>query len=156
MMPELTRMLPDEQSTTRLGAELAAASRPFSRLIVHLQGDLGAGKTTLVRGMLHALGHAGAVRSPTYTLLEPYEFPERQCLHLDLYRLADPGELEYIGLRELLSGPVLVLVEWPGRGVGVLPEPDVVITLTYRGTGRDVILEALSDSGKSLLEQLQT
>lgn len=148
-------MLSDEQATTQLGAELAAASRDLPRLFIHLHGELGAGKTTLVRGMLRALGHHGAVRSPTYTLLEPYDFTERQCLHLDLYRLADPGELEYIGLRELLSGPVLVLVEWPDRGAGVLPEPDVVVTLAYHDAGRDVSLEAVSETGERLIDRLQ-
>ncbi|MEX0729251.1 MAG: tRNA (adenosine(37)-N6)-threonylcarbamoyltransferase complex ATPase subunit type 1 TsaE [Aquisalimonadaceae bacterium] len=154
MTASVQRLLEDEPATMALGSELAAAGRGLPRQIVYLHGDLGAGKTTLVRGMLRALGHAGIVRSPTYTLLEPYDLADRGCLHLDLYRLADAGELDYIGLRELLSGPVLVLVEWPERGLGALPEPDLSITLSYRGTGREAVLEASSDVGARLLESL--
>jgi len=157
--------LADEAATMALGAALARAMvhapgkapSPGSaprRLVAHLHGELGAGKTTLVRALLRGMHYSGPVRSPTYTLMEPYALADRVCLHLDLYRLADPGELEYIGLRELMTGPVLVLAEWPERGVGVLPEPDLVIALAYAGEGRQVWLEAVTPSGDLLLKDL--
>ncbi len=131
--------LADAAATEALGARLAAV-RPNDG-VVHLIGDLGAGKTTLVRGFLRAAGHHGSVKSPTYTLVEPYELAGRPLYHLDLYRLADPEELEFIGLREMLSG-ALLLVEWPDQGRGVLPEPGLVITLAAEGEGRRAKLSA--------------
>jgi len=132
--------LADEAATVALGASLAAG-RP--RLgVVHLLGDLGAGKTTLTRGFLQAIGHRGAVKSPTYTLIEPYEIDGERIFHLDLYRVADPEELEFIGLREFLEAGLL-LVEWPERGAGVLPDPGLVIRLSAEGEGRRADLEAV-------------
>lgn len=133
--------LADEAATEALGAALQAY-RP-ERGCVHLIGDLGAGKTTLMRGFLRAAGHPGAVRSPTYTLVEPYAFGGRWVYHLDLYRLADPEELEFIGLRELVDTGLL-LVEWPLRGEGVLPAPDLSVRLEAMGAGRQAVLERLT------------
>ncbi|AGY91564.1 hypothetical protein SPICUR_02770 [Spiribacter curvatus] len=133
--------LADEAATEALGAVLQAY-RP-ERGCVHLIGDLGAGKTTLMRGFLRAAGHPGAVRSPTYTLVEPYAFGSRWVYHLDLYRLADPEELEFIGLRELVDTGLL-LVEWPLRGEGVLPAPDLSVRLEAMGAGRQAVLERLT------------
>lgn len=130
--------LADADATEAMGAALARCPALEQVRRIHLEGDLGAGKTTLVRGLLHALGHRGAVRSPTYTLLEPYEFPDLTVLHLDLYRVADPEELEYLGLREQSDARTLWLVEWPERGSGWLPSPDLVIVLDREGEGRRV------------------
>lgn len=131
--------LAQAEQTAALGARLARGLPDRGSL--HLHGDLGAGKTTLVRGLLQALGHAGPVRSPTYTLVEPYRLDGgRQLFHLDLYRLADPEELELLGLRELTAEGFL-LVEWPERGAGVLPPPLLAIHLAPRGSGRSARLE---------------
>jgi tRNA threonylcarbamoyladenosine biosynthesis protein TsaE len=128
--------LADAQATERVGAQLARCPGLKRVRQIHLRGDLGAGKTTLVRGFLHAMGHCGAVRSPTYTLLEPYEFPGLTVLHFDLYRVADAEELEYLGVREQSDARTLWLVEWPERGAGWLPEPELVASLRLAGTGR--------------------
>ena len=110
--------LADAAATEQLGAQLAATVTPA---VVYLIGELGAGKTTLVRGFIHALGYTGKVRSPTYTLVEPYACERCPVFHLDLYRLADAEELEWLGLRDMLAEPALLMVEWPERGNGVLP-----------------------------------
>jgi tRNA threonylcarbamoyladenosine biosynthesis protein TsaE len=139
-MRSLAFTLPDEAATVALGARLARALRPG--LLVTLSGDLGAGKTTLSRGIVQGLGHAGAVKSPTYTLVEPYEHTRIPVYHFDLYRLADPEELELLGFRDYLAGDCLCLVEWPERGGGFLPAADLAITMTAQGDGRRVTLEA--------------
>jgi len=144
--------LPDAEATEALGARLAQSLTPG---IVYLQGDLGAGKTTLTRGLLRGLGHEGRVRSPTYTLVEPYRLSGSVVYHLDLYRLADPEELEWLGLRDMLAEHALLLIEWPERGVGVLPAADLVISLEYSGNGRRAILEAASGAGEQLLAKIQ-
>ena len=144
----VTLDLPDAAATEALGARLAAS---LVRGIVYLQGDLGAGKTTLTRGLLRGLGHTGKVRSPTYTLVEPYRLDDRRIYHLDLYRLADPEELEWLGLRDMLAEPALLLIEWPERGHGVLPAADLVISLAYAGAGRRVTLETASRAGEHML-----
>jgi tRNA threonylcarbamoyladenosine biosynthesis protein TsaE len=144
--------LPDAAATEALGARLAQSLVPA---IVYLQGDLGTGKTTLTRGLLRGLGHAGRVRSPTYTLVEPYRFAGGVIYHLDLYRLADPEELEWLGLRDMLAEHALLLVEWPERGAGVLPPADLIITLEYSGSGRRVTLDAASAAGEQLLENVR-
>lgn len=147
-----TYVIADAAAMEALGAALAGALG--GGLIVHLTGELGAGKTTLVRGVLHGLGHAGSVRSPTYTLVEPYELAGRRIFHLDLYRLADPEELEWIGIRDLLDADSLALIEWPERGAGVLPPADLEIAIAYFGTGRSVTLTAHSDAGDGVLGQI--
>ncbi len=148
--------LVDTEATELLGGLIAGATRvaPGGWLIT-LAGGLGAGKTTLVRGFLHALGHGGRVPSPTYTLVEPYDIGGRRILHVDLYRLSDPRELEYLGFRDGLSGDATALVEWPERAGGALDEPDVRISLTMAGNGRRAQLEAYSDRGRLLLTQVQ-
>jgi tRNA threonylcarbamoyladenosine biosynthesis protein TsaE len=139
-MRSLALTLPDEAATVALGERLAQQLVPG--LLVTLSGDLGAGKTTLSRGIVQGLGHRGAVKSPTYTLVEPYEHTRFPVYHFDLYRLADPEELELLGFRDYLAGDCLCLVEWPERGGGFLPAADLAITMIAQGDGRRVTLEA--------------
>ena len=122
--------LADEAATQALGGVLAQTAPPSGWVALH--GHLGAGKTTLVRAFLRALGHDGRVVSPTYTLVEPYEIQGRRIAHYDLYRLADAEELEWMGAREDFGADTLCLVEWPERGEGVLPPPDLVIRLEHQ------------------------
>ena len=120
------------QATEALGARIAQLSkeRYAARALVFLVGDLGMGKTTLTRGLLRSLGYSDAVKSPTYTLLESYELADWQIFHFDLYRVADPLELEFVGIDEIIDGPGLKLIEWPERAADWLPAPDIQITLT--------------------------
>ena len=140
----MRRYLEDEAATEALGAELA---RQWPRGLVWLEGELGTGKTTLVRGWLRALGHTGAVKSPTYTIVEPYVLDGRHVYHFDLYRLADPEELELMGVRDYLAPENLCLVEWPERGRGVLPAADLRVRLCGAGVGRDAWLEPGAEVG---------
>ncbi len=139
---------PEQQEVT--GAILSSLCPHGS--IIYLHGDLGAGKTTLVRGFLQGLGHVGPVKSPTYTLLEPYEIKGKNFCHLDLYRVSDAGELEYLGLRDLLQDGATLLVEWPERGEGELPVPDLVIHIRYLQQGRDLEMVAGTELGEQVLD----
>jgi tRNA threonylcarbamoyladenosine biosynthesis protein TsaE len=123
-------------------------------VLLFLRGELGAGKTTVARSLLHALGVRGTVRSPTYTLVETYEARGLQCAHVDLYRLRDATELEDLGLRDLLAPGYLVLIEWPERGAGWLPTPDLEIVLGYHGTGREASVFAGTAAGSTWLGKL--
>ena len=150
---ELT--LPDEAATRRVGEALARTLPDVSResLLVGLSGELGSGKTTLARGLLRALGVEGTVRSPTFTLVEPYETSRGIVHHLDLYRLEPgPGTLEGIGYRDLRAQPGLVLVEWPERAAGALGAADLQLQLALEGPGRRISLAAAGASGRSWLE----
>jgi tRNA threonylcarbamoyladenosine biosynthesis protein TsaE len=135
-----------------LGARLAAPLRQVR--LLYVRGALGAGKTTLVRGMLRALGHAGAVKSPTFTLVEPYAFHGTMLYHFDLYRLNDPEELELIGIRDYLQGPGVCVVEWAERARSLLPAPDVDVMIETANTGRNVKLTAHTDQGSAFLDGL--
>jgi tRNA threonylcarbamoyladenosine biosynthesis protein TsaE len=128
--------LRDEAATLAFGERLAA--RLPASALVFLHGDLGAGKTTLVRGILRGLGHEGAVKSPTYTLLEPYDLPKSVVYHFDFYRIANSGELEFIGIDELMESAALKLVEWPERVDDKLPPPDMEVRMQIEGEGRRV------------------
>ena len=144
----------DEAATLKLGKDIAN-SWPGGRMTIHLEGELGAGKTTLTRGLLVALGHTGKVKSPTYTLVEQYEIASRIVYHFDLYRLSDPEELEYIGLDDYLGSNALCLFEWPQQGGDYLPMPDLIIKLHYKNTGRQVTLKALSNSAQPIYQHLK-
>ena len=149
------RFLPDADATDTLGRALAATRPETARhapAVVYLHGDLGAGKSTLARAWLRALGVEGPVRSPTYTLVERYPIPGGEALHLDLYRIGGAGELEFLGLDE--AGAVLWLVEWPERGAGALPAPDLEVALAVAGEGRSVRLRATGAVGDAWLARM--
>ncbi len=173
---------------TGLGAKLAKVTIPGT--IIYLDGDLGAGKTTLVRGFLRSLGYSGAVKSPTFTVVEPYyldndnflnynelegvlkpdgndrfvtdskvflslkEHHKQSVYHFDLYRLEDPEELEYIGIRDYLDGQAIALIEWPEKGCGVLPSADLTIKITHQDQGRKVELLPESENGAVIVSKL--
>lgn len=141
--------LPDPAATEALATALAASQPP--RAVVYLEGDLGAGKSSLARAWLRALGARGAIKSPTYTLVERYPLPGGEAAHLDLYRLAGAAELDFLGLDELAADAALWLVEWPDRGQGGLPPPDLRLRLAVEGTGRRARLEAASPAGEAWL-----
>jgi tRNA threonylcarbamoyladenosine biosynthesis protein TsaE len=133
-------LLRDAEETAALGAAIARALGERPGAVVHLEGPLGAGKTTLARGLLRALGVTGTIRSPTYTLLEPYELGARTVVHLDLYRLNDPRELEPLGLRDYPRERCWWLIEWPERGGDRLPPPDLQLRLAHQPDGRRATL----------------
>lgn len=142
----------DDSAMQALGARLAQAAPP--QWVIYLVGELGAGKTTLVRGYLRALGYTGPVKSPTYTLIESYDLAAGSVYHLDLYRMGDPQEVEYLGLRDVLGEKVTLLVEWSTCGRGYLPPADLEITLAYADSGRDVTLSACSPAAEVALGQV--
>jgi len=144
----VNRILNNEQSTLDFGAELAQWLP--DKGIVYLHGPLGAGKTTLVRGLLKALGHKGNTKSPTYTLVEPYQVKDRRFYHFDLYRLSDPEELEYMGIRDYVEENSLCLIEWPNKGLDFLPKADMELTLTYEQQHRRIKLEINTPSWQTL------
>ncbi|MDV0439369.1 tRNA (adenosine(37)-N6)-threonylcarbamoyltransferase complex ATPase subunit type 1 TsaE [Xanthomonas sacchari] len=147
----LMLFLPDSDATERLGRALAV-TRP-TQASVHLHGDLGAGKSTLARALLRALGVQGAIRSPTYTLVERYPLADGEAWHLDLYRIGAAGELDFLGLDE--GGATLWLVEWPERGGDVLAPADVEVRLAaVRGDGRSVALQARTEAGAAWLARV--
>jgi len=140
--------LADVQATEMLGGCLARAAP--TGCVIHLRGELGTGKTTLVRGFLRALGFLGAVKSPTYTLLEPYTVENQHILHCDFYRLADPVELEFLGLRDFLDGQMILLVEWPEQGGELTPAADLDIHLSHADESRFCQIVAATNQGEKL------
>ena len=132
-------MLRSPAETEALGASLAPLLQRRAGGVIYLEGPLGTGKTTLTRGLLRAMGVQGSIRSPTYTLLEPYEIQNCRLLHMDLYRLNHPLELEQLGLRDYPPSQCWWLVEWPERGAGFLPPPDLRITLSHEPDGRHAV-----------------
>lgn len=158
-MKKLEYFLADESETIAVGGGLAKvllsqdeqSEKAQSALIVYLNGDLGAGKTTLTRGFVRGMGHQGNVKSPTYTLVEPYELPPWQVYHFDLYRLSDPEELEYMGIRDYFAENSCCFIEWPEKGAGILAKADIVIELAYKDEQRTIELSALSARGEDVL-----
>jgi tRNA threonylcarbamoyladenosine biosynthesis protein TsaE len=155
-MQHFTAYLPDESATFLLGAAMARAVVPG--LVIYLHGDLGAGKTALTRALIQAAGHKGTVKSPTYTLSEPYRVQlggqPVNIIHYDLYRMASPEEFLDAGFREDFDGNNICIVEWPEKGEPVLPPPDVRVALDVSGVGRTVELQALSPQGLLCLDRL--
>lgn len=152
------------EAQEKLGEALAHALA--GRGVVYLEGELGAGKTTLTRGILRAYGHQGAVKSPTYTLVEPYELANTTVYHFDLYRLTDPEELDLMGIRDYCRPDALALIEWPAKGKPFLPPADLIITIRYcenttttptmgDSAGRELQLVSHSDLGQSVLDALR-
>lgn len=152
MMVDVQHYLVDEDATVAFGQQLGTALTEGG--ILFLEGVLGAGKTTLTRGVLRSLGYSGAVKSPTYTLVEPYELGGTMVYHFDLYRLGDPEELEFIGVRDYFSSDNICVVEWPIKGEGYLPAADLVVTVTPQGTGRKVTVNANTGKGQRVLGRI--
>ena len=146
----------NEQAMLEFAAEVATGLQglKLELTVIYLHGELGAGKTTFTRGLLQALGHSGKVKSPTYTLVEPYSVPPRQFYHFDLYRLADPQELEFMGIRDYFSEDAVCCIEWPEKGDSVIPRPDLAIYIEYKDTGRLISIQSMSEQGQILVNQI--
>ncbi|OOF70007.1 tRNA (adenosine(37)-N6)-threonylcarbamoyltransferase complex ATPase subunit type 1 TsaE [Rodentibacter caecimuris] len=158
-MISFTRYIPDECAMLQFGQQLANAIRQLVApqvVCLYLNGDLGAGKTLLSRGVIQTFGHSGKVKSPTYTLVEEYKLAEKTIYHFDLYRLGSPEELEFMGIRDYFSPHSLCLIEWPEKGQGLLPEPDLFINISYINDARQIELLAQTDSGNQLIHFLLT
>jgi len=153
-MSKLKLHMADESAQLALAASIARHC-PVGA-VIFLHGDLGTGKTTFVRGFLHALGHQGVVKSPTYTLVEPYLIDNINIYHFDLYRLADPDELEYAGGRDYFNDQAICLLEWPEKAEGYLPKADLILHLSYHNSGRDAVIESGSDLGDTLMGALDS
>jgi len=161
-MKQLKYFLTDEAATVAVGDTLAKVlqwqhdqQQAQQALVVFLNGDLGAGKTTLTRGFVRGMGHQGNVKSPTYTLVEPYELPPWQVYHFDLYRLSDPEELEYMGIRDYFSENCCCFIEWPEKGAGLLANADIIINMVYNDEQRIIDLHADSKRGQAVLQQFE-
>ncbi|WP_278942014.1 tRNA (adenosine(37)-N6)-threonylcarbamoyltransferase complex ATPase subunit type 1 TsaE [Pseudomonas helleri] len=146
-MSELTLHLEDEEAMVAFGGQLARITQGHG--LIFLEGDLGAGKTTLSRGIIRGLGHTGAVKSPTFTLVEPYEIGDIRAYHFDLYRLVDPEELEFMGIRDYFDEDALCLIEWPQQGAGFLPKADLTITIGPNKAGRTLTLLPQGSRGEA-------
>lgn len=144
--------LPDAEATATMGAQLAASAPTHA--VVYLQGPLGAGKSSLARAWLQALGVEGAIKSPTYTLVERYPLARGEAAHLDLYRLAAASELDFLGLDDLAAEATLWLIEWPERGEGSLPAPDLRLVLAMDGAGRHLRASAHTAAGAAWLARI--
>ncbi|MGX9862742.1 MULTISPECIES: tRNA (adenosine(37)-N6)-threonylcarbamoyltransferase complex ATPase subunit type 1 TsaE [Pseudomonas fluorescens group] len=146
-MSEVTLYLADEQAMSDFGARIARVTQGHG--LIFLEGNLGMGKTTLSRGIIRGLGHAGAVKSPTFTLVEPYEIGDIRAFHFDLYRLVDPEELEFLGIRDYFEDDAMCLIEWPDKGAGFLPKPDLTITIGPQDSGRSLKILAEGSRGEA-------
>jgi tRNA threonylcarbamoyladenosine biosynthesis protein TsaE len=144
---EVTLYLADEQAMSDFGARIARVTQGHG--LIFLEGNLGMGKTTLSRGIIRGLGHVGAVKSPTFTLVEPYEIGDIRAFHFDLYRLVDPEELEFLGIRDYFEDDALCLIEWPDKGAGFLPKPDLTITISPQDSGRSLKILSQGSRGEA-------
>jgi tRNA threonylcarbamoyladenosine biosynthesis protein TsaE len=144
--------LSDDIATVAMGKRVAAIIEQGA--VIYLHGDLGAGKTTFTRGVVQGFGHTGKVKSPTYTLVEPYELNQGNVYHFDLYRLGDPEELEYMGIRDYFSPQAICVVEWPEKGGEFIPVPDLDITLSYVGDERNIVISSASERGEAIIKKL--
>jgi tRNA threonylcarbamoyladenosine biosynthesis protein TsaE len=151
-VPSITRFLETEAETLALGADLAPCLQ--GGMVVYLRGELGAGKTTLARGILRAMGYAGRVKSPSFALVEPYNLSRLYLYHFDFYRFNDPREVDEAGFREYFSSDSVCLVEWPEKAAGKLPPADLDIVLRVSGSGRQVEIGAGTEGGRLCLERL--
>lgn len=146
-MSEVTLYLADEQAMSDFGTRIARVTQGHG--LIFLVGNLGMGKTTLSRGIIRGLGHVGAVKSPTFTLVEPYEIGDIRAFHFDLYRLVDPEELEFLGIRDYFDDDALCLIEWPDKGAGFLPKPDLTITISSQDSGRSLNILSQGSRGEA-------
>tara|TARA_B100000809_G_scaffold68774_1_gene65995 strand:- start:537 stop:1025 length:489 start_codon:yes stop_codon:yes gene_type:complete len=156
-MKQLEYFLPDEMATIAIGSGLAEVLKnvPVQQtLVVYLNGDLGAGKTTLTRGFVRGMGHVGNVKSPTYTIVEPYELANWRIFHFDLYRLTDAEELEYMGIRDYFNSDCCCFIEWPEKGTGLLAKADLIINIAYQDEQRVIELQAESVHGEHVMTEL--
>ncbi|MBZ9612482.1 tRNA (adenosine(37)-N6)-threonylcarbamoyltransferase complex ATPase subunit type 1 TsaE [Rheinheimera maricola] len=151
-MAQYQAVLKDEAATLQLAAKVAACVGGGQTLFLH--GNLGAGKTTFSRGLINALGHSGTVKSPTYTLVEPYSLSQLTVFHFDLYRLRDAEELEFMGIRDYFRSDTLCLIEWPEQGQGYLPVPDLDIHLTFVAEHRRIVLHSQTPAGATIIKAL--
>lgn len=154
-MSNFTEHLVDENATVELGTRLANCIRAEGDgAVIHLHGTLGAGKTTFARGILRGLGHTGAVKSPTYTLVEPYELESGNVYHFDLYRIADPEEMEFLGTDSYFAPGNICLFEWAEQGRGHIPAADLEIKLDVTGTGRTLHCQTRTPTGEAIAKRL--
>jgi tRNA threonylcarbamoyladenosine biosynthesis protein TsaE len=144
---EVTLYLADEQAMSDFGARIARVTQGHG--LIFLEGNLGMGKTTLSRGIIRGLGHVGSVKSPTFTLVEPYEIGDIRAFHFDLYRLVDPEELEFLGIRDYFEDDAMCLIEWPDKGAGFLPKPDLTITISPQDSGRSLKILSQGSRGEA-------
>ena len=157
MAQTVTQFIPDENAMTAFGAQLMQAIlrvQQQTAVTLYLNGDLGAGKTTLSRGMIQSLGWQGKVKSPTYTLVEEYQLANKRIYHFDLYRLADAEELEFMGIRDYFSADSICLIEWAQRGQGLLNPADLLVNIQYADSARELQLVAQTPLGEQILSQL--
>lgn len=151
-MASIERVLSDEKALLGLAGTMAITLKPG--IVFYLSGDLGVGKTVFARGLINGLGYEGLVKSPTYSLVEPYQIDEVFiCYHFDLYRLSEPEELEFAGSRDYFNEQSACLVEWPEKATGFIPLADIICKLEYHETGRKITISSGSDWGKSLMLQ---
>lgn len=143
--------IPNESAMTALGQQMAQTLK--GPALIYLHGDLGAGKTTLTRAIIHALGFQGRVKSPTYTIVESYQFDEQILYHFDFYRISDAAELEFIGLEEYFTQQAICLVEWPEHALPLLPAADLLVHIDILAMGRQVSISAQGQRGQAMLER---
>ncbi|WGE89636.1 tRNA (adenosine(37)-N6)-threonylcarbamoyltransferase complex ATPase subunit type 1 TsaE [Actinobacillus arthritidis] len=160
-MSQVTFYFPTEEQMLMFGQQFAQTIKSYLQqntehsLVIYLNGELGAGKTTLTRSIVHTFGHLGNVKSPTYTLVEEYHLPPFSLYHFDLYRLSDPEELEFMGIRDYFRPQTLCLLEWAGKGKGMIPDADVLVQIDYADKGRNLTLIPQNETGKQILAKYQ-